>query len=289
MKILLLYCKEHPLIGFGYFFLILLILLALSADFIGLYPPELSSPKDYLLPPSLKHFFGTDETGMDIFSRCIYAIRLDLVIAILGTFVSASLGTALGAFVGYYEGQGVIKNAFSTLVMRSLDVIQSFPVFVFAIALVAIFGQGLYSIIAAIAFVNLPIYVRLMRNQALSIRKMRYVEASYLSGLSDSKIITFHIVPNSLGPVLSQLSVNIGWSVLLTAALSFAGAGIAAPTPEWGSMIAIGFQNVVTGQWWPSIFPGIFLGLTVFSFALIGASIEVLADPVRRRAAIARY
>jgi peptide/nickel transport system permease protein len=83
--------------------------------------------------------------------------------------------------------------------------------------------------------------------------------------------------------VLAQLSVNVGWSVLLTAGLSFVGAGVVAPTPEWGSMIAMGFQNVVTGQWWPSVFPGIALGLTVFGFALVGSSIEVLADPARRR------
>ncbi len=87
-----------------------------------------------------------------------------------------------------------------------------------------------------------------------------------------------------MAPVLSQLSVNIGWSVLLTAALSFVGAGVAAPTPEWGSMIASGFQNIITGQWWPSVFPGIALAVTVFGFALIGASVEVLADPARRRA-----
>ena len=117
-----------------------------------------------------------------------------------------------------------------------------------------------------------------------------YLRTKFKSSLIISQCLhsffrSFQIFSNyvySLGPILSQLSVNIGWSVLLTAALSFAGAGVAAPTPEWGSMIAIGFQNVVTGQWWPSIFPGIFLGLTVFSFALMGASIEVLADPVRR-------
>ncbi|MBL42493.1 MAG: peptide ABC transporter permease [Rhodospirillaceae bacterium] len=289
MKVLFLYCKDRPLIGFGYFFVFFLIFLAIFADLIAPWPPQTANPDDYLQAPSWRHLFGTDETGMDIFSRCIYSIRLDLSIAFLGTAVSAIVGTAIGAFVGYYEARGRLKTVFSSFTMRALDVIQSFPVFVFAIALVAIFGQGLYSIIAAIAFVNMPIYVRLMRTQALSIRQMRYVEAAYLSGLSDVNLIIKHIVPNSMGPILSHLSVNVGWSVLLAAALSFAGAGVEAPTPEWGSMIAVGFKNIVTGQWWPSTFPGIVLGLTVFSFALIGASVEVLADPVRRRAAIAKY
>jgi peptide/nickel transport system permease protein len=162
-------------------------------------------------------------------------------------------------------------------------VLQAFPVFVFAIAVVAVLGQSLYSVVIAVAFVNTPIYLRLMRSQVLSVRRMRYVEAAYVAGVSDTKILMRHVIPNSLAPVLAQLSVNIGWAILLTAGLSFIGAGVEAPTPEWGSMIAMGYQNIITGHWWPSIFPGLALALTVFGFALIGSSIEILADPARRR------
>jgi peptide/nickel transport system permease protein len=172
----------------------------------------------------------------------------------------------------------------SGLVMRAADVLQAFPVFVFAIALVASLGQSLQTVIIAIAFVNTPIYLRLMRAQVIAIRQMRFVEASLVAGLSDLQTVLRHVIPNALGPVLAQLSVNIGWAILLTAGLSFIGAGVRAPTPEWGSMIAMGFQNVVTGQWWPSVFPGIALAITVFGFALIGSSIETMADPVQRRA-----
>ncbi len=143
--------------------------------------------------------------------------------------------------------------------------------------------QSIQTVVLAIAFVNAPIYLRLMRSQVLSIRSMRYVEASQVNGLSDMQTILRHIVPNAMAPVLAQLSVNIGWGILLTSALSFVGAGVRAPTPEWGSMIAMGFQNVVTGQWWPSMFPGAMLAITVFGFSLVGASIEVLADPSKRR------
>ena len=111
----------------------------------------------------------------------------------------------------------------------------------------------------------------------------RHVEASLVAGLSDVRTIMRHIVPNAMSPILAQLSINIGWAILLTAGLSFIGAGVRAPTPEWGSMIAMGFQNVVTGQWWPSVFPGLALAITVFGFSLIGLSIEVFADPVKRR------
>ena len=167
--------------------------------------------------------------------------------------------------------------------MRAADVLQAFPVFVFAIALVAALGQSIQTVVLAIAFVNMPIYLRLVRSQVLSIRAMRYVEAAKVAGVSDITTIRRHVIPNAIAPVLAQLSVNVGWGILLTAALSFVGAGVRAPTPEWGSMIAMGFQNVVTGQWWPSVFPGLSLAITVFGFSLVGASIETLSDPANRQ------
>ena len=226
---------------------------------------------------------GTDAIGLDIFSRVIYAPRIDLTIALLGTVISAVIGSVLGALAGYYETRRGMGTFFSGLIMRSSDVLQAFPVFVFAIAVVAVLGQSLQSIVMAVAFVNAPIYLRLMRSQVLSVRRLRYVEAAYIAGVSDLKILLRHVIPNAIAPVLSQLSVNTGWAILLTAALSFIGAGVEAPTPEWGSMIAMGYQNIITGHWWSSIFPGLALALTIFGFSLIGSSIEVLADPARRR------
>jgi peptide/nickel transport system permease protein len=167
--------------------------------------------------------------------------------------------------------------------MRAADVMQAFPVFVFAIALVASLGQSIQTVVLAIAFVNIPIYLRLMRSQVMAIRETRYVEASLVAGFSDMRTILRHVLPNAMGPALAQLSVNVGWSILLTAGLSFVGAGVRAPTPEWGSMIAVGFQNVVTGEWWPSVFPGLALAVTVFGFSLVGSSVETLADPVKMR------
>ncbi len=275
--------RNRPAFAVGYGIVLTAILLGLLAPWIAPYDPIKADMSIYLLPPSLAHPMGTDATGMDILSRAIYAPRIDLTIAVFGTLISAVIGAVLGALVGFYESGRNWRKLFSGLVMRSADVLQSFPVFVFAIALVAVFGQSISSVVAAIAFVNAPIYLRLMRSQVLSIRRLRYVEAAYVAGASDLSIIFRHVLPNALPPILAQLSVNIGWSVLLTAGLSFVGAGVVAPTPEWGSMIAMGYQNVVTGQWWPSIFPGIALGLTVFGFALVGSSIEILGDPARRR------
>ncbi|MER5171064.1 ABC transporter permease [Thioclava kandeliae] len=275
--------RVRPDFALGYGLIALIIVLAAFAPWISPYDPVAADPTSYLQPPSWAHPFGTDNTGMDIATRLIYAPRIDLAIALLGTAASALIGIPLGALVGYYQGTPRGKGLFAGAVMRVADVLQAFPVFVFAICLVAVFGQSIASIVAAIAFVNIPIYLRLMRTQVLTLRSMRFVEAAYVAGASDLTILIRHIIPNSIAPALSQLSMNIGMSILLTAALSFVGAGVEAPTPEWGSMIAAGFQSVMTGQWWPSVFPGLALGICVFGFALIGGSIEVLADPTARR------
>jgi peptide/nickel transport system permease protein len=268
----------------GYAIVGLVTTAALLAPLIAPYSPIEANPARFLEPPSWDHWMGTDAVGMDIFSRVIYAPRVDLSIALAGTLISAVIGTLIGALVGFYQAGRGVRAMLSGFVMRAADVLQAFPVFVFAIALVASLGQSLQTVIIAIAFVNTPIYLRLMRSQVVAIRQMRFVEASLVAGLSDLQTVLRHVIPNALGPVLAQLSVNIGWAILLTAGLSFIGAGVRAPTPEWGSMIAMGFQNVVTGQWWPSVFPGIALAITVFGFALIGSSIETMADPVQRRA-----
>ena len=267
----------------GYIIVVLIIFIAIFAPLFAPFDPIKSDAKNYLKAPQWPYLMGTDATGMDVFSRVLYAPRVDLAIALLGTLLSAILGVILGSIAGFYDSSGKAAGFSSAFIMRSADVVQAFPVFVFAIAVVAVLGQSIQSLVMAIAFVNAPIYLRLMRSQCLSIRRMRYVEAAYIAGTSDMKIILSHVIPNSIAPLLAQLSVNIGWAILLTSALSFIGAGVEAPTPEWGSMISMGFQNIVTGHWWPSIFPGLALALTVLGFALVGSSIEILADPVRTR------
>jgi len=275
--------KKRPDFCAGYIIVSLVVIIAIFAPFIAPFDPIKSNASVYLRAPGWPYVMGTDATGMDIFSRVLFAPRVDLAIALFGTSLSAILGVFLGAIAGYYEGHGRLLGFGSALIMRSADVIQAFPVFVFAIAVVAVIGQSIQSLVLAIAFVNTPIYLRLMRSQCLSIRRMRYVESSMVSGTGDFLIIIKHIIPNSIAPILAQLSVNIGWAILLTSALSFIGAGVEAPTPEWGSMISMGFQNIVTGHWWPSIFPGLALAFTVLGFALVGSSVEILSDPIRTK------
>ena len=288
LELFLLVLRQQPMLALGYVLVVAIILLSLFAPLIAPYDPEQANPDAVLVPPSSSHVMGTDVSGMDVFSRVIYSGRIDLTIAVFGTLVSVLIGLPLGLIAGYFSGTKGIWGWISEGLMRAADVLQAFPVFVLAIALVAALGASVRNVIIAIAFVNAPIYLRLLRTQALSLRERRFVEAARVAGSSELRIVFRHILPNAAAPAIVQLSVNMGWAVLLTAGLSFVGAGVQVPTPEWGSMIAIGAQNMITGQWWPALFPGIAVALTVLGFALVGDSLELMLDPVRRRGLVRR-
>jgi peptide/nickel transport system permease protein len=155
-------------------------------------------------------------------------------------------------------------------------------VFIVAMTIVFISGQTTENVIITLAILNAPIFVRLLRSKTYSLRERKFVEAARCLGNSDLQLLLRHLLPNSLGVVLIQFSVNVGWAVLMTAGLSFVGAGVRVPTPEWGAMISAGAPDLITGRWWPAFFPGIAVGITVFGLALVGNAIEVIFDPTRR-------
>lgn len=283
LELFLLVLRQRRLFALGYFLVGAIVVLAVFAPLIAPYDPEQANATITLASPSGSHWLGTDISGMDIFSRVIFSARIDLVIAVLGTFFSVVIGGPLGLIAGYFAGSRGVWGRVSEAMMRVTDVLQAFPVFVLAIALVAALGQSARNVIVAIAFVNAPIYLRLLRTQALSLRERRFVDAARVAGNGELRIVFRHILPNAVAPAIIQASVNMGWAVLLTSGLSFVGAGVRVPTPEWGSMIAVGAQNMITGQWWPAVFPGLAIAITVLGFALIGDSLELMLDPVRRR------
>jgi peptide/nickel transport system permease protein len=282
LELFVLILRQRKLFALGYFLIGAIVVLAVFAPLIAPYDPETANVEVTLAAPSGSHWLGTDISGMDIVSRLIFSGRIDLVIAILGTLFSVVLGGPLGLIAGYFSGSRGLWGWISEAMMRVADVLQAFPVFVLAIALVAALGQSARNVIIAIAFVNAPIYLRLLRTQALSLRERRFVDAARVAGNRELRIVFRHILPNAVAPAIIQASVNMGWAVLLTAGLSFVGAGVRVPTPEWGSMIAVGAQNMITGQWWPAVFPGLAIAVTVLGFALIGDSLELMLDPVRR-------
>ena len=256
--------------------------LAIFGPYIGPYPTETALPGPPLQPPSFQHVMGTDVSNMDIFSRVIAAPRIDLTIALVSTAIAFSLGLVLGVISGFFAtGKGPARLA-SEIIMRGADIIQAFPVFIFALALVGFRGPGAINVIAALAFLNIPFFLRITRGAVLQVRERPFIEAARCAGNSEWRIAFFHILPNALTPPVANISPTIGFSILLTSGLSFVGAGVPVPTPEWGSMIAIGAPNMMTGQWWTALFPGLALGITVFGFALAGDGLKEFLDPVKK-------
>ncbi len=263
----------HPLYAIGWAIVAVNVLLIVLGPVIAPFSPEHTVAQDAPQSPNAVHWFGTDATGLDIFSRVISAPSVDLSIGILGNVLALAVGIPLGLITGF--GRGLVTS----VILRLADLVQSFPVFVMAMVLVAVSGHNIANVILAIAFVQGPIYLRLVRGEALVVARKRFIEAARCAGLRDTAIVLRHVLPNSLNPTAVQFSVNVGFAILLTAGLSFIGAGVRVPTPEWGSMVSIGAPAMVTGQWWMSVFPGAAIGVTVLGFALLGDSLKQLLDP----------
>ena len=235
---------------------------------ISPYGAEQPNVRDALQGPSFSHLFGTDQTGFDIFTRTFYAPRIDLSIAAAGVGLGALIGVIIGVAASYTRGLA------GEIVLRIADVVQSFPVLILALALVALAGNKATNVIWALAFVNVPIFLRLIRSRVLTIREQRYIEAAIALGNPTPRLLRKHVLPNALGPVVVQLGISMGYGIILLAGLAFLGVGIQVPTPEWGSMILIGRSNITTGQWWTAVFPGLILAVAVFGFNLISDGVE---------------
>jgi peptide/nickel transport system permease protein len=280
--------RAYPTLAIGIVIVSIVLLITIASPFLAPFPPEMSSPDVEAPPPDISeipgllwqavtgnlakpvHWFGTDAAGLDIFSRVLTAPRTDLVIAVSANVISMVLGTLIGLLCGFYRGWA------AELVMRISDLVQSFPILISGMILVTLAGRNAGNIILALGLLYTPIYVRLARVETLAQRSRGYVEASRALGLREIAIAARHVLPNSLAPSLIQASVMIGFGILMTAGLSFVGAGVRPPTPEWGLMIAGGVDDMIQGEWWPSVFPGVAISLTVFGFAALGNGLERL-------------
>lgn len=239
-----------------------------------------ADPTQRLMPPSAKHLFGTDENGIDVLSRLLAAPRTDVTIALVATALSVAIGAGLGVFAGFFEGSTRRwLHWASEIGLRFLDILQAFPVFILAMVLVAVRGTGPMNVLFAVAFVNFPVFLRLVRSEVLSLRERPFAEAARAIGNSDFGVCFRHLLPNAWPNVLVQVSVTVGFAILLTAGLSFVGAGVSPPTPELGSMIASGAKFMILGQWWVVMFPGLMLGIIVFIFAMMGEILGRLLEP----------
>lgn len=257
---------------------ILLVFTAIFAPILAPSPPTKITLPDKLLPPSPAHPFGTDDLGRDVLSRVIYGARISLASGVLVVVIAMLLGVALGLVSGYWGGplDGVL--------MRISDVFLSFPRLVLAMAIAATLGAGLLNGMIAVALSWWPWYARLVRSQVLSLRQADFVTAASSIGANHRRIITRHLLPNIVGLIAVQASLDLGYAILFTASLSFIGLGVQPPTPEWGSMIAQG-RNYMLTHWWYPTFPGLAIFVAVLGSNLFGDALRDILDPRLRHEA----
>jgi peptide/nickel transport system permease protein len=267
---------ENPVTFFAGTLFFLLIATAIFGPALAPYDPLASSSSETLNPPSWRHWFGTDQLGRDVFSRIIVATRLDMGIALSAVLLSFVIGSVLGSLAGFFGGWT------DRIVGRITDTIMAFPLFVLAMGIVAALGNTVENIVYATAIINLPFYARVARTEVNVRRNADFVLAARLAGNSSLGLLARQIYPNTLPPMMVQISLNMGWAILNAAGLSFIGLGVRPPTAEWGIMVAEGAGYIVSGEWWLALFPGLALMVAVFCFNLLGDGLRDLIDPRRR-------
>jgi len=269
--------RANPLIAVGGAISLLILLVALAAPLIAPYPADAGSathPEMALQAPSLQHLFGTDQVGRDVFSRVIYGTRVSPFVAVLVLLIACAVGIPLGVIAGYFGGIG------DEVIMRITDVFLAFPSLLLALAFAAVLPPSLTSLTIAIAITWWPWYTRLIRGQAASVAGRPYVEACRALGIPSWRILLRHVLPNSVTPLIVQVSLDFGGVILTASALSFLGLGAQDPTPDWGLMVAEG-ENYFTTQWWLVTFPGLAILLAAMAFTLLGDGLRDVLDPRR--------
>jgi len=264
--------KKNKMAMFGLCIIILLIFTALFADFIAPYGFDDQNLKDRLTAPGGKYLLGTDNFGRDIFSRIIYGSRISLQVGFIAVGIAALVGGSLGAIAGYYGGK------LDNFVMRVMDILLAIPSILLAISIVAALGPGLRNVMIAVGIGSIPSYARIVRASVLSIRDQEFIEAARAVGASDFRIITKHILPNSLAPIIVQATLGVAGAILSAAGLSFIGLGIQPPTPEWGAMLSSG-REYLRDNWYVATFPGLAIMITIFALNLLGDGLRDALDP----------
>jgi peptide/nickel transport system permease protein len=260
----------------GLVIVLFMVLVALAADVISPYDPIVQNYRQVRQPPTWQHPFGTDEVGRDVLSRVIYGTRVSLEAGMVAVGLALLFGVSLGLVAGYSRGFR------DSILMRTMDAIQSFPGLALALGITAALGTGLTNAMIAIGIVYTPLFARLVRGQALTLREMDFIEAARALGVRPHRIMIRHILPNLAGPLLVQSSLAVSTAIIAEASLSFLGVGVAPPTPSWGSMIRSGYVLMESAPWL-SFFPGAAIFITVLGLNFLGDGLRELLDPKLRR------
>ncbi len=256
----------------------LITLVAVLAPILNPYNPRADLDlANSLKPPSPAHWLGTDVQGRNILVRLAQGAHVSLGVGVISVAISLITGTLIGLVSGLTGGR------VDSVLMRLMDIMLAFPGLLLAIAIVAIRGPGLPNTMLAISIINIPTYARLSRSMALSLREQDYILASRSLGVSESRIVFAHLLPNSLSPLIVQATLGIGSAILETAALGFLGLGQQPPFPEWGAELADSTKYLTSGAWWALLFPGLAIMVTVLGFNLLGDGLRDALDPRLQR------
>ncbi len=266
--------KKNKLAMFGLVLLTIMLLIAIFADVLVDYQADVVEQhmSERLQGISSEHWLGTDQYGRDIFSRLIYGTRISLFIGLASVCISVTAGTIIGAVAGYYGGK--IDN----VLMRIMDMFLAIPQMLMAIAIVAALGSGITNLLIALSIAATPGFSRIVRSSIMSIKEQEFVEAAVAYGATDRHIILKHIIPNAIGPIIVQATLDIATAILTIASLSFIGLGIQSPTPEWGTILSEAkaqmrdFPHLIVS-------PGIAIILAVMALNLIGDGLRDALDP----------
>ncbi len=263
---------KHKSAVFGFGVILLLFACALFAPWIAPYSYDEQSLVDMMQPSSMKHIFGTDEFGRDIFSRIVYGSRVSLIVGFGAVGISLLIGVILGALAGFFGG--IVDYLISGLT----DIAWAFPTTLLAIAIIAALEPGLSSVVVAIALANWAGYARLVRGEFLWLREQEFVEAARVLGMSSVRIIFKHVLPNSLAPIIVFTTLAIPRAIIVESALSFLGLGAQPPIPSWGAILSSGRSYLAFAPW-ISIYPGLAIMVVVLAFNLFGDALRDTLDP----------
>jgi peptide/nickel transport system permease protein len=254
-----------------------LLVVAIFADALAPQSPTINNQAKTFAAPSWEHPLGTDQLGRDMLSRLIHGTRISLIVGVSSVLLALFIGVPFGMIAGFYGGR------VDSVVMRVMDLILAFPIYLLAIILMVIFTPtagliGVIKVTGAIAIVRIPIYARLVRGSVLSIREKEYVEACHALGVRDPWILFRHVLPNCLAPIIVTTTLGIATSIIVEATLSFLGLGTQPPTPSWGWDLKANVAFIQASPWL-SLFPGLAIFVTVLGFNLFGDGLRDALDP----------
>jgi len=268
--------QRHLLGAVGLVIMVMFVLVAVLADFIGRYDPLSVDSLHRLAPPSAEHWLGTDSFGRDVWSRIIHGARISLAVGIGSTLLGSSIGVIVGLASGYLSGW------VDLVFQRVTDILQALPLLVLALVMTAALGPSLPNVIIAIAIPLIPTVARVIRANTLALRELPFIEAAKSIGMSETRIALRHVLPNTLAPLIVLATAQLGSTILTEASLSFLGLGIPEPYPSWGRMLSESAAEYVRTAPWLVIFPGVAISLAVFGTNLFGDALRDILDPRQR-------